>query len=135
MPVRRDPLLRHWEVGSLYVCHSREWRKQSASAFGLSLQLPHVALVLQLGTPVLSSRATDGDCRLHCAFYPTCGSRVWHEGSATSETVMIKAGCLNELVDMSNAIHIWKALMVPGVVILSGAVQFSGEPNDSAMLM
>jgi hypothetical protein len=114
----------------LYVCHCRECQKQSASAFGISLQVPRVGFVVLSGNPKTWSRGTDRGRRLHCMFCGTCGSRLWHEGSPTSETVTIKAGCLDEPVDVSKAIHIWTAGKLPGVVIPAGADQFPGEPPD-----
>ena len=63
-------------------CHCRECQRQSASAFGISVSVPRLALRLTRGTPRFWSRATDTGRRLHCAFCPDCGSRVWHEGAA-----------------------------------------------------
>ena len=89
---------------ALYVCHCRECQKQSASAFGLSLRVPSSGLRLPQGSPRFWSRATDAGHSMKCAFCPTCGSRLWHqiEGAAV---VSVKAGSLDEPVDLASAIH------------------------------
>jgi hypothetical protein len=120
--VTGDPL-------ALYICHCLECRRQSASAFGMSLQMPRAGLVVTQGTPRVWSRATDSGSRLDCAFCADCGSRLWHQGEAAAATVTIKAGALDTPVDAAAAIHIWVKRKLPGIVIPDGARQFDGEPD------
>ena len=117
------------EPEAIYVCHCRECRRQSASAFGISVSVPRTALRLTRGTPRFWSRATDTGRRLHCAFCPDCGSRVWHEGATDNPVVSVKGGSLDRPVDLRGAIHIWTERMLPGVVLPEGAVSFPGEPD------
>ena len=117
------------EPWALYVCHCLEWRRQSASAFGISVSVPRTALRLTRGTPRFWSRATDTGRRLHCAFCPDCGGRVWHEGAPDDPIVSVKGGSLDRPVDLRHAVHIWTTRMLPGVVLPEGAVSFPGEPD------
>jgi hypothetical protein len=80
---------------SLYVCHCRECQKQSASAFGITLEVPRKGFRVTQGTPTYWSRATDSGRELKCVFCPTCGSRLWHEAESTSETLSIKGSSLD----------------------------------------
>ena len=124
--------VRYASVGAavaLYVCHCRECQRQSASAFGLSLEVPRAGLRVTQGTPAFWSRATDSGGRLRCAFCPDCGSRLWHEPEGPSATLSIKAGSLDEPVDLTTAIHIWTARRLPGLVVPATARQFPGEPD------
>jgi len=114
---------------ALYVCHCRECQRQSASAFGMSLQVPREGLRVTRGTPSFWTRSADSGRRLRCAFCPNCGSRLWHEPERPSATVTIKAGSLDEPVDFSTAIHIWVSRKLPGVPIPDGARQFREEPS------
>ncbi len=114
---------------ALYVCHCRECRKQSASAFGMSLEVPRAGLRVTRGTPKFWSRPTDSGRRLRCAFCPNCGSRLWHEREGPSETLTIKAGSLDEPVDVSTAIHIWTSRKLPGMAIPADVQQFLQEPD------
>jgi hypothetical protein len=113
----------------LYVCHCRECQKQSASAFGISLDVPRAGLSLVRGTPKFWSRATDSGHTLKCTFCPECGSRLWHEGDRAVDRVSIKGGSLDEPVDLRLAIHIWTQRKLPGVLIPPRATQFPAEPD------
>ena len=108
--VSGDPL-------ALYVCHCRECRKQSASAFGISLIVPRAGFRVVGGTPKIWSRGTDSGRTLRCAFCPECGSRLWHEAEGRSETISIKGGSLDEPPDLGVAIHIWTTRKLPGVTV------------------
>jgi hypothetical protein len=80
--------------GTLYICHCRECRRQSASALGISAIVPRAALRVVCGTPRFWSRATDSGNRLDCAFCPDCGSRLWHEraGAGPGVSISVKGG-------------------------------------------
>ena len=92
---------------ALYICHCRECQKQSASAFGMSLQVKRAGFRITRGEARSWSRSTDSRGRLKCFFCPRCGSRIWHESDPPLDTVTIKAGSLDQSVDTSDAIHIW----------------------------
>ncbi|HVM86333.1 MAG TPA: GFA family protein [Candidatus Binatia bacterium] len=110
-----------------YVCHCRECQKQSASAFGISVEMPAEGLVVTQGSPKFWSRDTDSGRKLRCAFCPDCGSRLWHESDAG--WITLKGGSLDTPPDLSAAIHIWTKRKLPGVVIPPNAQQFPGEPD------
>ncbi len=113
----------------LYVGHCTECRKQSASAFGVSVFVPSDALHLTRGTPKFWSRPTDSGNILDGAFCPDCGSRLWHQRRGATSTLSIKAGSLDEPVDLGSAIHIWTSRMLPGIVLPDGAVRFPRGPD------
>src|SRR5687768_7381487 len=95
------------EPRALYVCHCTECRKQSASAFGMSLVVLRSGFRITQGSPAFWTRPADSGRQVKCAFCPDCGSRLWHEREGIAETTTIKAGSLDEPVDMTKAIHIW----------------------------
>jgi hypothetical protein len=113
---------------ALYVCHCLECRKQSASAFGLSLDAPRAGFALIRGQPLMWSRTADSGRARDCFYCPDCGTRLWHEGR-DSETITIKAGSLDEPVDVTRAIHIWTKRKLLGIVIPPEAQQFPEEPD------
>lgn len=114
---------------ALYVCHCAECRKQSASAFGMSLLVPRAGLRVTKGKPEFWTRLADSGRHVRCAFCPDCGSRLWHEREGISETVTIKAGSLDDPVDVTGAIHIWTSRKLPGMIIPARALQFPEEPD------
>ena len=114
---------------ALYVCHCTECRHQSASAFGMSLTMPAGTIRVTQGTPKFWTRLANSGRGVRCAFCPECGSRLWHEPEQGSY-LTIKAGSLDEPVDISKAIHIWTSRKLPGSVIPSGTEQYPEEPPD-----
>jgi len=118
------------EPFALYICHCQECQKQSASAFGVSLEVSRSGFQVTQGTPKYWSRVAESGGRIRCAFCPTCGSRIWHESDPISETISIKGGSLNESIDVSNAIHIWVTRKLPGIIIPKSAKQFPEEPTS-----
>ncbi|WP_207477456.1 GFA family protein [Arenibaculum pallidiluteum] len=112
----------------IYVCHCRECRKQSASAFGISVMVRSADLVLLSGTPGIWTRAATVGVTLDCAFCPSCGSRLWHGDRHRDAVVSVKGGSLDAPLDLSGAIHIWTSRKLPGVVIPAGAETHSEEP-------
>ena len=112
---------------ALYACHCGECRRQSGSAFGMSLCMPAGTIRVTQGAPNFWTRLADSGRRMRCAFCPDCGSRLWHE-ALDSDYLSIKAGSLDQPVDMANAIHIWTSRKLPGTVIPPGAEQYPEEP-------
>jgi hypothetical protein len=113
----------------IYVCHCRECRKQSSSAFGISVMVRSADVRLLKGTLRRWSRATDSARTLACFFCGDCGSRVWHGDKDQADEISIKGGSLDERVDLTCAIHIWTCRKLPGVVIPEGARTFTTEPH------
>jgi hypothetical protein len=118
------------EPKGLYVCHCAECRKQSASAFGMSLLVERTGFHLTKGMPEFWTRRADSGREVRCAFCPDCGSRLWHEREGFSEALTIKAGSLDVPLDMTNAIHIWTSRKLTGVIIPDDALQYPQEPPD-----
>jgi hypothetical protein len=113
----------------IYVCHCRKCRKQSASAFGISVIVPRTALHLTSGTPANWSCAGDSGRIFDNAFCPTCGTRLWHAGEGNA-AISIKGGSLDEAPGLEEAVHIWVSRKLPGVIIPEGAQQFPEEPDE-----
>lgn len=115
--------------GTIYVCHCLECRRQSASAFGISVTVRSADLRLVQGAPKRWSRPADSGSRVDCFFCPDCGSRVWHGDPAREAEVSVKGGSLDRPVDLSQAVHIWTCRKLPGVVIPDGAPRHEREPQ------
>jgi hypothetical protein len=114
---------------SLYVCHCRECRKQSASAFGISVTVRSADVRLVQGELNRWTRATDSGGTLSCFFCRNCGSRVWHGDREREVEISVKGGSLDEPVDLTHATHIWTIRKLPGVMIPAHAKQWPMEPD------
>jgi hypothetical protein len=114
---------------SIYVCHCLECRKQSASAFGISVMVPVAALRLTVGRTQSWVRIADSGNRLRCHFCSQCGSRLWHQADGRERDILsIKGGSLDQPIDLADAVHIWVSRKLSGVIVPQGAQQFPGEP-------
>lgn len=111
------------------VCHCAECRKQSASAFGITVIVPADAFRMAQGAPASWTRRTDSGHALECRFCPTCGSRIVHLSSGYPGQAFVKGGSLDEPPDLSRATHIWASRKLRGVAIPDGAAQFARGPD------
>lgn len=114
---------------SLYVCHCRECRKQSASAFGISAFFRSADLRLLSGEIRSWARLTKSGWTLVSFFCPACGSRVWDGDKDREEEICMKGGALDEPLDLTDAIHIWTSRKLPGVTIPEHARQYAEDPE------
>lgn len=78
----------------LTVCHCNECKRQSGSAFGMSLRMRRSDVEVA-GEPKRWTRIADSGNPVTCAFCPTCGTRVWHE-PADQAFIHIKPGTLDD---------------------------------------
>jgi hypothetical protein len=117
-------------IRKIYVCHCNECRKQSASAFGVSVFVARAALRVTRGTPRLWARSADSGRVVECAFCPDCGSRLWHQRPERPDTITVKAGSLDDPVDLSGAVHIWTSRKLLGVILPEDAVTYPQEPDS-----
>jgi hypothetical protein len=118
---------------TLYACHCEECRRQSASAFGLSLLVRPEDLRLDragLGT-WRRPRGAGGD--MVCRFCPDCGARLMHEGRGV---VSVKAGTLDHPWALRPAGHIWADRAAPwmrAAMIEAGGVIAPRNPGEADM--
>lgn len=119
---------------TLYACHCTECRKQSTSAFGMSLIVRRrsVTYTGELGE---WWRPTDSGAGLTCRFCPHCGSRVFHDweqpGVEESDLRMtIKGGSLDSGFAIAPVAHIWTRSKHPVTIIPEDVLVFEKEPDD-----
>ena len=115
---------------TIYVCHCRKCRKQSASAFGISMWVNRADFALLSGAARFWSRPADSGRVIDCAFCADCGTRVWHEpgGGVRGCAIAIKGGSLDEPIDVGSAIHVWVSHKLLGIVIPDDAIQYPENP-------
>ena len=120
---------------SLNVCYCLECQRQSASAFGLSLVVPSSGVQLSPSSEHLGhfERKTDAGGVRGGKFCTGCGVRIYHYSPGAQQWMSIKAGTLDQKVDLSKAIHIWTKRKVDGVVIPEGVETCEGEPDDGVV--
>ena len=116
-----------------YACHCWECRKQSASAFGLSFWVKRSDFELTSGELKFWERPADSGDTTVCAFCPDCGSRLYHFGRHTPDTLSLKAGALDDTAGLVPVGHIWtrgKQDWVDLDCLPGGDLTFEQEPPD-----
>ena len=109
----------------VYCCHCTECRRQSASAFGISVIVPEGSVAVLRGAPKHWTRPTASGGTMTCAFCPDCGSRLWHGGSGYAS---VKGGALDETPEPER--HIWVRSKLDRVVIPEDAETWEREPTE-----
>ena len=112
----------------IYVCHCRECRRQSASAFGISVIARVADVTVTRGTPQRWSRPTDRGGTLECSFCAECGTRLFHAAPGEA-TISVKGGSLDAPPDLTGVAHIWTAHKLAGVTIPPDSPTYPGEPD------
>ena len=101
-----------------YCCHCSTCRRQSGSAFGMSLQVPEGGVEIDGDVRRLSATGGSGRPSTH-AFCPACGTRLTHQIKGRP-VVVIKPGTLDDPSWIRPAGHIFTA---------SRAVWLAPDPN------
>ena len=106
------------------LCHCTDCRRHAGAPMVGWTMYPQSAVRVTKGTPKVYASSENGRRQ----FCPDCGPRLWHEPES-GDYLTIKAGSLDEPVDISKSIHIWTSRKLPGTVIPQGAQQFAEEPE------
>jgi len=115
---------------TLYACHCTECRKQSASAFGLSLWVRRSDFEIVSGRPEVFERLAESGNTTRGAFCPDCGTRLYHEPGDDPEIYSVKGGSLDDIGRFAPVGHIWVRSKPPWVDLtgLPGDLVFDKEP-------
>lgn len=112
-----------------YACHCGECKRQSASAFSMSVALRFCDLEVDGYTAVHETRAF-GDARKLACFCERCGTRLWHRASEDSEWATLKVGTLDDAASISPRGHLWISKKQPWIVIPDDVPAFDTQPED-----
>lgn len=112
-----------------YACHCGECKKQSASAFSMSIALEWSALSATGKTAIYETRSFSGARKLAC-FCPSCGTRLWHRSAPDSEWITLKVGTLNDAHLIEPRGHLWVSKKQAWIVLDPALPAFDTQPDD-----
>ena len=112
-----------------YACHCGECKKQSASAFSMSVALRFAELDVRGEIATYETRAFSGKRKL-ALFCPVCGTRLWHRPCEDSEWITLKIGTLDVTTGISPRGHLWTSKKQPWILISEGVPTFETQPDD-----
>lgn len=123
------------ESHNLFVCHCAECQKQSSSAFGMALWITNYELEALSGRLSSWSRETPSNQQITGRFCSNCGSRIFHEGSATPTVISIKPGTLHNTRNLRPVAHIWIENAQPWVHIPESCLACARNPPGFASMI
>ncbi len=112
-----------------YACHCGECKKQSASAFSLSVPLRYADLAVT-GTPVSFETVAYSGVAKHNYFCGKCGTRLWHSGTNPPDHITLKVGSLDDASDIRPIGHLWVSKKQTGISLDPETVQFETQPDN-----
>lgn len=101
------------DIGRLVICHCTECQRQSASAFGMSLNIDATCFYVISGSLKTFQVFSDSGRRKTCPFCRRCGTRIYHDSA--NGFLSIKAGTLNEVSELTPSAHYWTSRKLPWV--------------------
>src|SRR4029453_10442872 len=77
---------------AVYACHSTECRRQSGSAFSLSLLAERGAIVVDESKPAVWERHHESGRVIDCVICANCGTRLFPDPRPNTKVTIVKAG-------------------------------------------
>ena len=114
-------------IGRAYACHCTECRRQSASAFAISVPVWWDELAVD-GAVAEYRRLAASGATTACAFCPACGVRLYHRSSARPDVATLKGGTLDD-TPVPDA-HLWVSRKVAWFDLPADDERYSTQPDD-----
>ncbi|MEP3224624.1 MAG: GFA family protein [Parasphingorhabdus sp.] len=112
-----------------YACHCGECKKQSASAFSMSIPMYFDMLDVTGSPKVYESKAFSGRPKYNF-FCGDCGTRLWHSGTNPPTAITLKVGTLDQGADIAPVEHLWVSQKQAGIMLDPKTVQHQTQPDD-----
>ena len=119
-------------VTELRACHCRNCQKASGAAGSVNAVVPSSAFNVTKGTPKRYTAVADSGRTLHRYFCADCGSPIYSQRETTPETVVVRAGALDDAGDMKIAANIWTESARPWAYIDPASTRHPGQPDAPA---
>lgn len=116
-------------VPAAYACHCGECKKQSASAFSMSIPMQYEALRVEGKVSSFESKAFSGKVK-HNYFCGNCGTRLWHSRSNPPNAITLKVGTLDDPSEIAPLGHLWVSKKQPGIKLDPTSDQQLTQPSD-----
>ena len=114
-------------LAPIQICHCGQCRKAQGSAFGANIPVASRAFRIILGLEKLSEfRATPEKRRVFCG---RCGSPIFSQRDAAPEVLRLRAGTLDEPVDVKIGLHSMVGSKASWWEILDDLPQHKGLPE------
>lgn len=116
-------------VSELRACHCRNCQKASGAGGSVNAVVVSAAFRVTRGTPKRYSARADSGRLLNRYFCGECGSPVYSQREATRETVVVRAGLLDNAAEMKIVSNIWTRSARSWAHIDASSQQHPGQPD------
>tara|TARA_R110002124_G_C8918114_1_gene511036 strand:+ start:858 stop:1301 length:444 start_codon:yes stop_codon:yes gene_type:complete len=116
-------------IAPAYACHCGECKKQSASAFSMSMPMLFSDLTVQGDCASFATKAHSGKTK-HNYFCGQCGTRLCHSPSNPPEAITLKVGTLDDPSGIAPLGHLWVSKKQPGFELDPQSDQHLTQPDD-----
>lgn len=112
-----------------YACHCIECQRQTASAFALSVPIELDAFCVD-GSLTAYDRPAHSGATTKCHFCSNCGTRIYHQSSASSELITLKGGTLDDASNLLPVAHLWILRAHKWIELPTDAETYERQPTD-----
>jgi len=119
-------------VTELRACHCLSCQKASGAGGSVNAVVPSAAFTLTQGAPKRYEAKADSGRILYRFFCADCGSPIYSQRQTTPETVVVRAGTLDDPAPMKITTHIWTKRARPWSHIDPAVQQHPGQPDAPA---
>ena len=116
-------------VPAPYACHCGECKKQTASAFSMSVPMRFSALTVEGKVTFFETIAYSGKIKFNY-FCGLCGTRLWHASTNPPDAITLKVGTLDDPADVTPLGHLWVSKKQPGIELNPASDQHLTQPSD-----
>ena len=119
-------------VSELRACHCRNCQKASGAAGSVNAVVPSASFSVTKGAPKRYTGVADSGRTLHRFFCGDCGSPIYSQRELTPETVVVRAGTLDDAGEMKITANIWTKSARPWAYIDPASTRHPGQPDAPA---
>jgi hypothetical protein len=119
-------------VTELRACHCTTCQKGSGTQGSVNAVIPASAFNLTQGTPKRYDCLADSGRTLYRCFCGDCGSPIYSQRATALDTLVVRAGTLDNPGDMKITANIWTRSARPWAHIDPATKQFPGQPDAPA---
>jgi hypothetical protein len=119
-------------ITELRACHCTNCQKGSGTAGSVNAVIPAAAFKLTQGTLKRYDSLADSGRTLYRFFCGDCGSPIYSQRATALDTLVVRAGSLDETGDMKITANIWTRSARPWAYIDPASKQLPGQPDAPA---
>ena len=116
-------------VAELRACHCVHCQKASGAGGSVNAVIPSAAFVITQGAPKRYDASAASGRTLHRYFCGDCGSPIYSQRATAPETVVVRAGTLDDSSDVKITMNIWTQSAKPWAYIDPASKQHPGQPD------